>query len=62
MCATCAEREEFNRMQKTQREMMSCLCTYTIHYPSFLLLQEHMKDGCYILLSPYRMNFEAVLS
>jgi len=62
MCATCEEREELERNQKMQGEVVSCLYTYTVHYSSFPLLQEHMKDGYCILLSPYQINFEAVLN
>jgi hypothetical protein len=63
MCPTSRNREELDsRMQKTQREIVICLCTYTVHYSSFPLLQEHMKDGYCILLSPYQINFDAVLN
>jgi len=62
MCVTCEKRGELRRMRKMHGEVVSCLYTYTVRYSSFPLLQEHMKDGYCILLSPYQINFESILN
>jgi len=62
ICLTCEERDEQRWKRKVHGEVVSCLYTYTVLYSSFPLLQEHMKDGYCILLSPYQINFESILS
>jgi hypothetical protein len=43
-----------------RQEMVSYLCTQTVQYRSFPLLQECMNGSYGCLLNTYEVNFEAV--